>query len=342
MTEQNAPEEDTLSQNRSETDAPASPSPPTSGAAPLEAPAPAPGLPSWVPPFLLAVVPALVVGLLVYLFAGSGGGGGSGRAAGIVDGFVRSGGPTASAIESFKGKLPPGFPSEFPRYSGSELVVSFAVRSAQQGSFYIVVYNTSATPEAVLDFYQNALNNDPWQVEGARSGIEGTAVRFSRPDSADVQGEVDIYRSELDGRTSVYVYYQDVSSAGRRSAEEREFVLGRSRPLPPGFPNDIPIYRQNDSTIIQTIFERGPGATSFLVSFLTRDSQNDVIRFYTNEFERRGWSVTNAQGARGFVLGIDFSDGARQNVQGSVYADLFEQDSQYTRVDLILQVSTRR
>lgn len=338
MTDERAPGDDTPPEQTPPEPATAT-DPASEPAADTTAYAPA-ALPGWLPYALLAIVPALIVGLLVFFLTGNGGGGGN--AAGIVDGFVRSGGPDQQAIESFKGEVPPGFPGNFPRYGGSDLVVSFAIRSPQQGSFYILVFNTGASPEDVFQFYQREMDEDPWQVEGARSGNEGMAVRFARPDSADVQGEIDIYRSPLDGRTSIYVYYQDVSSTGRRDAPQRDFVLGSSRPLPPGFPNDIPIYKANESTVIQTIFERGPGATSFLVSFLTKDSQNDVVRFYETEFERRGWSVTDAAGARGFVLGIDFSDGLQRNVQGSVYADLFEDDKDYTRVDLLLQVSTQR
>jgi hypothetical protein len=309
---------------------------------PAGRPAGAGGLPRWVPLALLAIIPALIVGLLVYAIAGDGGGGG-GNAAGVIDGFVRSGGPDQDAIESFKDREPPGFPEGFPRYSGSDLVVAFAIRSPQQGSFYIVVYNTGAKPQDVFDFYQRELDRDPWQVEGARSREDDMALRFSRPDSADVQGELNIHRSELDGRTSVYIYFQDVSRTSQRGVEDRTFVLGASRPLPPGFPNDVPIYGDKKSTIIETIFERGPGATNYLVSLLTKDSQDDVMKFYRDEFEKKGWQVEDStRGVRGFVLSIDFTDGPLQEIQGTIQADLYEDDATYTRVDLLLQVSTRR
>jgi hypothetical protein len=338
MTEQRSPESEAP---REPAEAPAA-SPATSDTPPPPSEKRRAGgrdLPAWLPLVLVALIPALVVAGLVYLLAG--GGNGNGGAAGVIDGFVRSGGPNQEAIESYKGSAPPGFPDTFPRYRGADIVVSFAIRSPQQGSFYIVVYNTSANAEDVFEFYQRELDRDPWQVEGARASDEARAVRFARPDNADVQGEVDVHHSTLDNRTSIYVYYQDLSRGAFREAPEKEFVLGKSRSLPPGFPNDIPIYGGNSSTVIETIFERGPGATNYLVSFLTNDSQNDVVRFYESEFERRGWRVTDAD-VRGFMMGIDFMDGPAGDLQGTVYADLFEDDKNYTRVDLLVQVSTQR
>ena len=76
---------------------------------------------------------------------------------------------------------------------------------------------------------------------------------------------------------------------------------------------------------------------------MTKDSQNDVIDFYTEEFSKRGWTVNDsATGLTGFALGIDFSEGTSQSLTGRIQADDFDQDDSFTKVDLYVQVSSSR
>lgn len=317
----------------------------TAESAVVVAAAPAVGggaLPSWVPYFAVATVASLIVGILVYVFAGGGGGGGSNIAAGVVDGFIRRG-SSAGEVNSFAGRLPPQFPRDFPLYRGSEVVVSFSIPSSQ-GTTFFAILSTSASPQSVYDFYLERLDRDPWQVEAARSSDEFTALAFSRPDNADVQGEVNIHRSDLDGRSSIYITFQDLSLTGSVPSTP-PFVLGASRPLPPGFPSDIPIYKSSkgESVVLDTIFQRGGGGRQFYVSFLTRDSQDQVVSFYRQEFQKRGWTVTDsAAQASSFVIGIDFNDGQRREISGSVSADAFEADPSYVRVDIEVRLSGSR
>ncbi len=304
------------------------------------------GIPRWLPYFALAVVPAVIVGLAVY--ASNGGGtsdGGGGNAAGIVDGFLRLGGDSSGGtIESFRGKTPPDFPKDIAAYPGAQPVVSFLIKSTD-GTNYFVILGTSDTPDKVVAFYQQKLDAAPWQVEIGRSSADFDGIRFSRPDNADVQGDVSVHRSDLDARTSIFLSYQDVSKTGASNVPDKPFVLGKSRDLPPGFPSDMPIYKgKGESTVISTYYERGAGSTNFLVSFLTKDSQDDIVAFYRKEFQTRRWTVTDSKPTRSssFVLGIDFTDGPKQLIQGSVNTDSFQDDADYRRVDLRLQVSSSR
>src|SRR3990172_8827428 len=152
---------------------------------------------AWLPYVALALVPAIIVGVLVFALKG---GGGTDRAAGVIDGFIRLGPSEEGTVQSFAGKLPPGFPADFPRYAGAKVVVSFLIQS-QQGSNYFAILGTSDAPERVLSFYQDRLDKDPWQVEIARASDEFSGLRFSRPDNADVEGDVSVHRSDLDART---------------------------------------------------------------------------------------------------------------------------------------------
>jgi len=294
-----------------------------------------------LPYFLLAVVPALVVGLIVYATAGGGGGGGSDAAA-IVDGLFRSGG--SSDVQSFKGALPPGFPASMPVYPGSKVLVAFLMRS-RQGASYFVIYETRDDVNKVLAFFQEKFDEDPWQVEGAVASDELNGLGFSRPDDADVEGNITVTKSVLGGKTAIYVSYSDVSPSGLSSVPDTPFALGRNLELPPGFPNDVPIYAGKEATTVTyTSFARGSGSTRYQVSFVTKNADVDVIDFYRKEFEKRGWKVADGEprSIRDFSLSIDFQDGTRQQLQGSIRADAHPEDATYTLVEMQVDVSATR
>jgi hypothetical protein len=296
-------------------------------------------MPSWAPYLLVAVIPALIVGALVYFLAGKDDGG-DGSAVGILDGFIRLGPSSDDAVFTYEGQMPPNFPGDFPTYAGARPVVSFAI-GGDEGTSYFAVLGTSATPDQVYNFYLEALDKEPYQVEIARSGDDFTGMRFARPDNPDVSGDVTIHRSEIDNRTAIYLSYQDLGE--QTQANDRPFVAGESRKLPPGFPSDIPVYESSESVVVDTYIQKGAGASTYIITFLTKDSQVDVLDFYRQDFQKRGWTVTDSeQESSSFALGIDFSDGQRQAISGSVTADTFEDDGSYTRVDLLLQVSASR
>jgi hypothetical protein len=302
------------------------------------------GLPAWLPYFLLAVVPAVIVGILVYAFAGGGSGGNAANAAAVLDGFIRLGG-TSEDVQSFQGKVPPGFPSDLPSYPGAKILVSFLLQASDGSNNYFVIYQTKDQPDTVLKYMQGKLDQDPWQVEGAQSSSEFTGLHFSRPDDADVQGDLSANRSDLDNKTTIYVSYQDLSPSNRSKPAQKPFVLPVSKELPPGFPSDVPIFAgKSPTTVTATYYQRQAGSSNYLVTFLTKDSQDDVIDFYKNEFRKRGWNVTDsAPSSRySFELSIDFDDGARKLLQGSIRADSFQDDADYTQVDMLLQVSSSR
>ena len=295
--------------------------------------------PRWLPYVFLAVVPALIVGLAVYALKGESED--SKRTTAVIEGFLE-GQASGADFDSFEGQIATGFPDEFPMYGSASTVAAFRVPAAE-GTNYIVILSTAAGPEEVLRFYLESLDEDPWQVEAARSSPEFTGLLFSRPDNPDIQGNVTLHVSEIDGRTSIYISLQDVSLAAKSLPTDEPFVLGRSLPLPEKFPDDIPIYagESGDSTVTVTQFQRSPGGVTYIVAFLTKDGQGDVINFYEEEFGRRGWTVTESDSRNlGFALAIDFSDAP--GLEGSILADSFPDDPTFTQVDVVLQVSSRR
>jgi hypothetical protein len=120
--------------------------------------------------------------------------------------------------------------------------------------------------------------------------------------------------------------------------------LAASRPLPRDFPKDFPIYKgSKDSIITDTAFERQPGSISYTVSFLTTNSRDDVMSYYRQQFQSRSWTVTDTPLPEGQtpVPSIDFTD-SKQEIQGTVQADTWDEDSAYTRVDVFVDVATSR
>jgi hypothetical protein len=297
-----------------------------------------PGIPKWLPMVALAIVPAVIVGAVVFFVAGGSDNGGGTTAARIVDGLVRLNG--SEGMTTYEGELPPEFAKDFPVYG--DIVVSIAIASAE-GTSYFVVLESSDDATRVYDFYSRELDEGPWQVEFGSSGDEVSGVSFLRPDDPDVTGQVSIFRSGVDGKTAMYVSMEDISQTSLPGTGDKPYVIGASRPLPPGFPNDIPIYKASEGTVvIETGFQRGQGGQLFLVTFLTKDGQDDVIDYYTQEFEKRGWNVNEGVLDQNFALAIDFDDGPTQGITGSVNANSFEDDNSYTKVDLFLQVSPSR
>ena len=301
------------------------------------------GLPPWLPFAALAIVPAVIVGILVYVLAGGGSsGGGSGSAAGIVDGFLRLEPSSDQQVESFKGRLPPDLPPEVPIYKNAKPVVSYSI-ATPQGTNHFVVFSTSASVDDIFGFFRDALDKEPWQVEVGQSSSDGVGIRFSRPDNADVSGIITIHHSELDDSTSIFLTYEDVSAALTPGTGSVPFSIGTSRPLPAGFPSDVPVYQQDQGTVVlDTYFERAQGGQLFAVTFLTKDSQDQVIDFYKNDFGGKGWTTTDTSpGGTSFAVSMDFSD-KNQTLSGQISADSFENDSSYTKVELVVQVSGSR
>ncbi len=297
----------------------------------------------WLAYAVLAILPALVVGLAVYFFKG-GSSGNDGQAAAVIDGFLRLGQGSDQQILTFEGETPEGFPEEFPVLEGGDAVVSFHLFD-EGGASYFVILSANATPDEVLDFYLAALNEDPWQVEIASASTDFTGLRFTRPDNAEVQGDVTIRGSETDGRTTVYVTFQDISLSARATPDAGPFVLGPSRPLPSGFPADVPLYESTagEVTVTETFFQRDPGGTIFVISLLTEDGQREVIDFYETEFERLGWTFSVSDTPiNEFVVGVDFSDGPGDELSGSVFADSFADEPTFTKVDIQVRVSGGR
>jgi len=283
--------------------------------------------------------------------AACGGGASDDRTAGIIHRLLLAAGvDDAGSFESFVGALPDDLPVDVPQYPGADLIVSSqqpaplgglddppadAGGNVPEPVLYFIVLDTDDERDKVLAFYEQELDADPWQLESSFSTAQLDTLQFVNVRDTDISGAVSIARGGDDDRTSILISLQD---AGAFREEALEFELDESLPAPKEFPADVPLYE--NGTITGTAFFREPGSESFLIIFLTTDSQDAVIAFYREAFEERGWTVTDGE-PFGLEERIDFNDDAL-DIQGELIADRFPQARDYTEVRLQVQLDPAR
>ena len=295
---------------------------------------------------VLIVLAALA--LLLAAACGSGGSDGERTAAVIHRLLLAAGTNDTSSLESFPGELPDGLPVEPPIYPGADLVVSSrqpapvgqgatppAGAGQPQPLLYFIVLDTDGSRDDVFTFYEKELDEDPWQIESTFSTPELDTLQFVSVEDADIAGAVSIAHGGDDGRTTILISLQD---SGALLDEEAPFELGESLQAPKEFPDDVPLYE--GSTITSSAFFREPGNQSFLVIFLTQDAQEDVIEFYTEALESRGWAVTVRE-PLGTESRIEFVDEAG-DIGGSIQADGFRRSEDYTEVRIQISLNPAR
>lgn len=292
------------------------------------------------------LVLVLLAGSLLSLNACAGQG--DDRTAGIIERLLQAAVlDDSGGMESFPGELPPDLPVELPLHPDAQVIVSnrqpAPVSDAQADEtegepyplLYFILLDTSRDRDQVLEFYEGVLDEDPWQLESSFSTELLDTLQFFNIDDADIAGAVSISHGGEDGRTSILISLQD---AGAFVEEEPPFEPGESVALPKEFPPDMPLYP--DATITGTAFFREPGSESFLLIFLTTDSQDEVIEFYREEFDRRFWTVL-AGDATGLEERLDFRD-AEDSIQGDVLADRSPSSRLYTEVRIQIQIDPSR
>ena len=270
-------------------------------------------------------------------------------AAGLIHRLLLAAGTeTSGELESFVGRLPEGLPVEPPQYPDAEIILSSRqpapLREGQPPAsdaqvarpmLYLIVLDTADGRNAVFSYYEEALDEEPCQLDATFSSEQLDTLEFTYVEDADISGVVSIARGGEDNRTSILVSLQD---AGAFTQGEPPFELGDSLPVPKDFPRDVPVY--GGATITDTAFLREPGNESFLLVFLTEDNQPDVIEFYRREFQEEGWTVL-AGAPFGLEEQLDFRDENR-DIQGQLLADRFSRDRAYTEVRLQVQVNPAR
>jgi hypothetical protein len=288
----------------------------------------------------LVIVPAAVVGAAAWFFAdrvNDGGGGGSDARTGanVASLLETFSGGQAGRIERIEGGLPQGLPEGLPAYPGAN-VLSSQVQVTGDDALYLVVYDTPDSIEDVARHFDGALSDDPWQVDVGQDDADSSARQFSQIDDPDIEGQYLIEAADDADVTTIFLIVQVVSGAG--DADLADFEPPISKPLPEGFPDGIPAYP--DGIVTETIFSRAPDGNTFGLTIITRDSVESALDFYREDFQGKGWTVTDSD-AEGSGIenasAIAFeSDDASST--GSIAAGDFADDRNYTQIALQVRV----
>jgi hypothetical protein len=246
------------------------------------------------------------------------------------------------SLESFPGDLPPDMPADVPVYPGGEVIVSAreirppddAIEEPAAGdpvvALYFILIGTRDESADVFAYYSEALDEDPWQIEQTVATSELQRIDFSLIADPDVGGTLDIARGRGDEATTIIISIQD---SGAEQIGDAEYELPESLPVPAQWPPEVPIYE--GATITSSAFVREPGRESILVTFLTEDSQDDVVAFYRSTFTKLGWLVEDVATDD---LSDRFSFGDRgDEINGDLRADRFGRDRDYTEVAISIQ-----
>jgi hypothetical protein len=264
--------------------------------------------------------------------AGACGGGGDKQAEQMIGKFLEIGQNPGATAEVMIGKLPADLPAGLPDYPGASLIGSAVTTDAGQKG--ISVLRETADPlDKVALFYEDALEQAPWQVVISTSQETVAALQFNKVDDANFTGTVIAQSSNDKKRCTILLSVQLVGEA----PSPQPFELGASKPLPRGFPAQMPLYP--DMTVTDSAWGRSADTTEFQVNFLTKSSPQDVIAFYRNDFQSRGgWTITD-EPSQGTAVAFSFEhkEGG-QTWSGSISADTFTEDPTYTQTSLQLQI----
>lgn len=285
-----------------------------------------------------AIVPAVVVGAVVWFVASSGGGGDTSRLGADVTNVVNafSQGQPGSLTTRYEGQSPPGLPADLPTYPGAKVVSSIAQIRGEDAS-YLVVYDTSDARDSVAAHFNGTLGADPWQIDGGQDGSESTLHQFSKIDDPNVTGLVLVAESKNDKLTTIIESVQITS--GAKDRKPTPVAARDNRPLPDGFPGDVPAY--SDATLIESAYQTKADGKSFAVSFITKDGASGVLDFYRDKLGSAKLKVTDGDASQSGLAdaeAIQFTDDKAQ-LAGAITVGEFAEDPSYTRIDVQVRVA---
>jgi len=303
--------------------------------------APASGPKGGVHPLLLvaaAIVPAVIVGVAVWFFAASGGGDKArvnADVSNVVNAFSQAQGSTSTRYE---GKVAPGYPGDIPLYPGAKLISSVLQIRGEDAS-YLVIYDTHDKRDKVSAYYQDKLAADPFHVDAAQDSRDSALHQFSKIDDANIRGLVLTAGSNADNLTTIVVSLQVTS--GAKAQTPARYDPGVAKTLPDGFPSDVPSYP--DAVLVETGFQKQAGASTFIVSFVTKDEITKVMDYYRGKFKDGGLTVTDGDASQSALVDatvVQFTDD-KQTLGGQVTAGRLAEDKNYTRIELQVRATKR-
>jgi hypothetical protein len=281
-----------------------------------------------------AIVPAAIVGAAVWFFASGGGGSSSvsGNVSNVVTAFSQ--GATGTVSTTYEGKLPPGYPEGVPQYPGAK-VVSSVLETRGSDVAYLIVFDAGDSRAKVAAYYGEQFNKDPWQIDGGQDTAESTFHQFSKIDDDNVAGLIIVGESKESNVTTIVESLQ--ITAGAKNTGKATFTPDEGRTMPDGFPGAVPVY--DGASIFESAYQKQASGNAYAVSFLTKDSSDDVLKFYRTKLGDSSLTVADGDASNSSLAdasALTFSD-ASSALSGMVTVGKFAQDESYTRIDVQVQ-----
>jgi hypothetical protein len=275
----------------------------------------------------------LVIALAGGLLAASGCGGSSDdKAVSAIEKFLEVGQSPGTTNQILLDKLPPGLPEGLPEYSGSKLIGS-TVTTGSAGKGLGVLRETADPVDQVYAFYEQSFSIAPWRVQMSTFPGKVAGVQFANTKDTSVSGAVVIQpSSDDDGASVIFLSIQSVSG----SSTTEPFKLQPSKPLPMGWPEQIPVYP--GATVTDTGWGQTGSSIEWQITFLAQITAQEVIDFYRTELTKAGFTVKD-EAPQGATLMLSFQ-GAQTNEtwSGAVSAQAFAQDPTYAQATVQLQI----
>jgi hypothetical protein len=273
-----------------------------------------------------------VVTLAAGALALSGCGGSSDdKAVAAMEKFLEVGQSPGTTNQILLDKLPPGLPEGLPEYPGSNLIGS-TVTTSSAGKGLGVLRESGDPVDQVYLFYEDALSTDPWRVQVSTYPGEVAGVQFTNIDTG-VGGAVVIQPSS-DGEGASVIFLSVQLTSGASTAQP--FKLQPSKPLPMGWPEQIPVY--SGAIVTDTGWGQNSSGIQWQITFLVQITPQEVIDFYKTELAKTGLTVKD-EAPQGTALMLSFEGTQTTEAwSGAVSVQTFAQDPTYAQATVQLQI----
>jgi len=289
------------------------------------------------PPKRLYVIPLTaflglaLVGALVAV--GCGGSSADSKAQTIVQKFLEAAQSPGTQSQVMLGRVPDDLPASLPAYPGSDLLGSVVTTGTGGLKDDSVLRETGDSVDDVYAFFQQALDASPWEILASTTSGKIAALQFGSTTDPNVAGTVVIQPSD-----SGSVIYTSFQAASAETPTSEPFKLDPSKPLPRGWPSQIPIYP--NANVSDTRWSRSSGSVQWQVSLLAFTTPKDIIDYYRTELSNADFGVTQ-QPDQGGVSSLSFENKLTSPPwTGTVTTQTFAQDPTYAQAIIQLQIGS--
>jgi hypothetical protein len=265
--------------------------------------------------------------------SGCGGSSSDSQAQSIVQKFLEVSQSPDTQSEVLLGKVPADLPAGLPEYPGSKLLGSVVTTGSGMKDVGIL-RETDASVGDLYTFYEQAFDMQPWQIMASTSPGKIAALQFGNSDDPNMAGTLVVQPVGNDGSGSVI--YTSVQTVSTDTPTAEPFKPDPSKPLPRGWPSQMPIYP--NANIADTAWSRSGGTVQWQVSLLAITTPQDIIDYYRTELQGAGFNVTE-QPTQGGVSTLSFENKRTSTPwSGSVTTQTFAKDPTYAQVVIQLQI----